>query len=48
MEKAKKTRRKAQVVIEHVDVIKDDFWEQRPWILEGGVGQLPDSTIPRS
>ncbi|KAL7272281.1 tRNA-His guanylyltransferase [Rhizina undulata] len=25
--------RKARVVVEHVDIIKDDFWNERPWIL---------------
>lgn len=34
MEKERKRRRKAPVVVEHVDIIKDEFWEQRPWILE--------------
>ncbi|KAL4787465.1 Thg1 C terminal domain-containing protein [Aspergillus varians] len=40
-EKARKLRRKAQVVVEHVDIIKDEFWEQRPWILSGKPGKLP-------
>ncbi|KAL4939499.1 hypothetical protein BDV06DRAFT_198837 [Aspergillus oleicola] len=40
-EKLKKLRRKAQVVVEHVDIIKDEFWERRPWILSGRVGRLP-------
>ncbi|KAL4970476.1 tRNA guanylyltransferase [Aspergillus stella-maris] len=40
-EKFKKLRRKAQVVVEHVDIIKDEFWERRPWILSGRVGKLP-------
>ncbi|KAL4740508.1 Thg1 C terminal domain-containing protein [Aspergillus similis] len=40
-EKLRKLRRKAQVVVEHVDIIKDDFWERRPWILSGKPGRLP-------
>jgi tRNA(His) guanylyltransferase len=30
-------REKADIAIEHVDVIKDEFWLQRPWILSGKV-----------
>ncbi|KAF2677784.1 Thg1-domain-containing protein [Lentithecium fluviatile CBS 122367] len=37
-EKDKKKRLKAKVVVEHVDLIKDGFWERRPWILSGRVG----------
>lgn len=40
-DKLRKLRRKAQVVIDHVDIIKDDFWERRPWILSGTPGKLP-------
>ncbi|KAF4878922.1 tRNA(His) guanylyltransferase [Colletotrichum siamense] len=32
-EKEKKKRNKARVVIEHLDIIKDDFWDRRPWLL---------------
>ncbi|KAJ5711809.1 hypothetical protein N7488_005965 [Penicillium malachiteum] len=39
-EKLKKLRRKAQVVIDHVDIIKDEFWERRPWIISGKPGKL--------
>lgn len=37
-EKDRKKRTKARVVIEHVDVIRDEFWERRPWILSGRAG----------
>lgn len=37
-DKDRKKRSKAQVLIEHVDVIKDEFWEKRPWILSGKTG----------
>ncbi|KAL4973419.1 Thg1 C terminal domain-containing protein [Aspergillus desertorum] len=40
-EKLRKLRHKAQVVVEHVDIIKDEFWERRPWILSGKPGRLP-------
>lgn len=41
-DKLRKLRRKAQVVVEHVDIIKDDFWERRPWILSNKPGKLPE------
>ena len=34
-EKDRKKRNKAKVITEHVDLIKDEFWEKRPWILSG-------------
>ena len=37
-EKDRKKRSKAKVVVAHVDLIKDDFWEKRPWILSGKAG----------
>ncbi|KAE8396811.1 Thg1 C terminal domain-containing protein [Aspergillus pseudonomiae] len=40
-DKLRKLRRKAQVVVDHVDIIKDEFWERRPWILSGKPGKLP-------
>ncbi|OQE24373.1 hypothetical protein PENSTE_c007G01035 [Penicillium steckii] len=40
-DKLRKLRRKAQVVVDHIDIIKDDFWERRPWILSGKPGKLP-------
>lgn len=39
-EKMKKLRRKAKVVVRHVDIIKEDFWLQRPWLRTGKPGQL--------
>ena len=32
-EKTRRVKAKADVKVEHVDIIKDDFWAQRPWIL---------------
>ena len=34
-DKDRKKRSKATVLMEHVDIIKDEFWEKRPWILSG-------------
>jgi tRNA(His) guanylyltransferase len=38
-EKLRKARAKARVIVEHVDIIKDGFWEKRPWILSGKPGK---------
>ncbi|GJN79431.1 tRNA-His guanylyltransferase [Purpureocillium lilacinum] len=43
-EKDKKRRSKARVVVEHLDIIKDDFWDRRPWILSGKPGKAPKET----
>lgn len=43
-DKLRKLRRKAEVVIDHIDIIKDDFWERRPWILTNKPGTLPTQT----
>ena len=34
-EKDRKRRLKARIAIEHIDIIRDEFWDQRPWILSG-------------
>ncbi|OJD35366.1 trna guanylyltransferase [Diplodia corticola] len=41
-EKERKRRAKATVAVEHVDVIRDDFWLRRPWILSGRAGKLKE------
>ncbi|KAB5584763.1 Thg1 C terminal domain-containing protein [Coniochaeta sp. 2T2.1] len=41
MENDKKKRMKARVVVEHLDIIKDDFWDRRPWLLSGKPGKIP-------
>lgn len=38
-EKSRKARVKTKVIVEHVDIIKDEFWEKRPWILSGKPGK---------
>ncbi|PHH67040.1 hypothetical protein CDD81_4435 [Ophiocordyceps australis] len=43
-EKEKKRRAKARVVVEHLDIIKDDFWDRRPWILSNKPGKVPKET----
>lgn len=40
-DKLRKLRRKARVVVDHVDIIKDEFWDRRPWILSNTPGKLP-------
>ncbi|KAJ5819308.1 hypothetical protein N7474_004899 [Penicillium riverlandense] len=40
-DKLRKLRRKARVVVDHVDIIKDEFWDRRPWILSNSPGKLP-------
>jgi len=32
-EKDRKRRQKATITVEHIDIIKDDFWNARPWLL---------------
>jgi tRNA(His) guanylyltransferase len=38
-EKQRKAKSKAKIAIEHVDIIKDEFWNHRPWILAGTAGR---------
>jgi len=37
----KKKRAKAKIVVDHLDIIKDDFWDRRPWILSNKPGKIP-------
>jgi tRNA(His) guanylyltransferase len=41
MENDRKKRAKARIVVEHLDIIKDDFWHRRPWLLSGKPGKIP-------
>ncbi|KAK8104269.1 tRNA guanylyltransferase [Apiospora kogelbergensis] len=43
-ENDKKRRAKARIVVEHLDVIKDDFWDRRPWLLSNKPGKIPKLT----
>lgn len=40
-ENDKKRRAKARVLVEHIDIIRDDFWDRRPWILSNKPGKIP-------
>ncbi|CAK7224154.1 tRNA-His guanylyltransferase [Sporothrix eucalyptigena] len=40
-ESDKKRRAKARITVEHIDIIKDEFWDRRPWLLTGQPGTLP-------
>ncbi|KAI0837213.1 tRNA guanylyltransferase [Hypoxylon sp. FL0890] len=40
-ENDRKRRAKARVLVDHVDIIKDDFWERRPWLLSNKPGKIP-------
>lgn len=44
LEKERKRRAKAPIVVQHVDIIEDGFWERRPWLFSdrpGKVGTKP-------
>ncbi|KAL1871306.1 hypothetical protein VTK73DRAFT_2138 [Phialemonium thermophilum] len=43
-ENDKKKRAKARVTVEHLDIIKDDFWDRRPWLLSNKPGKVPKQT----
>ncbi|SPO02265.1 probable THG1 Protein required for tRNAHis guanylylation at 5 prime [Cephalotrichum gorgonifer] len=43
-EKDKKKRQKARVLVEHLDIIKDDFWLRRPWLLSNKPGKIRKET----
>jgi tRNA(His) guanylyltransferase len=37
----RKRRAQAPIVVEHLDIIKDDFWDRRPWLLSNKPGKIP-------
>lgn len=39
-EKERKSKEKAGIKMEHVDLINNDFWHRRPWILSGRAGKM--------
>ncbi|KAH6657748.1 tRNA guanylyltransferase [Truncatella angustata] len=43
-ENDKKRRAKARVMVEHLDIIRDDFWDRRPWLLSNKPGKVPKQT----
>ena len=44
-EKVRKARRKAKVVTRHVDIIRDEFWVQRPWLRSGKPGRVVEEQV---
>jgi tRNA(His) guanylyltransferase len=40
-EKDRKKKAKARITVQHVDIIRDDFWERRPWLLSNKPGKIP-------
>jgi tRNA(His) guanylyltransferase len=41
VENDKKKRAKARIIMQHTDIIKDGFWEKRPWLLSNRPGKIP-------
>ncbi|KIW02245.1 uncharacterized protein PV09_06397 [Verruconis gallopava] len=39
-ERERKSKQKAGIKMEHCDLINNDFWHRRPWILSGRAGKL--------
>ena len=39
-ERERKSKAKAGIKVEHCDLINNDFWHRRPWILSGRAGKL--------
>jgi tRNA(His) guanylyltransferase len=40
-DKDRKNKAKARITVQHVDIIKDEFWIRRPWLLSGKPGKIP-------
>lgn len=40
-ENDRKRRAKARIVVEHIDIIKPEFWDRRPWLLSNKPGKIP-------
>lgn len=40
-EKDRKKRAKAAIVVAHLDIIQDEFWDRRPWLLSNKPGKTP-------
>lgn len=40
-EKDKRRKAKAKITVEHVDIIKNEFWERRPWLFSNRPGAVP-------
>lgn len=44
-EKERKRKAKAPIVVEHVDIIRDEFWERRPWLLSDRPGKAGSKPV---
>lgn len=44
-EKERKRRAKAPIVVEHVDIIRDELWERRPWLLSDRPGKAGSKPV---
>ena len=42
-EKERKRQAKATIRVEHTDIIRDDFWDRRPWLLSRKVTEANDA-----
>ncbi|KAI1926002.1 tRNA-His guanylyltransferase [Ophidiomyces ophidiicola] len=42
-EQQKKLQKKAGIAVVHVDIVRDEFWERRPWIVSNKPGKLPET-----
>jgi tRNA(His) guanylyltransferase len=43
-ENEKRSKSKARVTVQHTDIIQDEFWERRPWLLSNKPGKIPKET----
>jgi len=39
-EKERKKKSKARITVQHLDIIKDEFWQRRPWLLSNKPGKI--------
>lgn len=39
-EKERKKKSKARITVQHLDIIKDEFWQRRPWLLSNKPGRI--------
>jgi tRNA(His) guanylyltransferase len=40
-EKDRKMKAKVRITVQHVDIIRDEFWDRRPWLLSNKPGKIP-------
>lgn len=39
-EKNRKRKVKAGIILQHLDIIKDEFWVKRPWLISNKPGKI--------